>query len=885
MATTDLSDELIWALDEHAGASARSLGPEPFERFGGSSGAATATASSAMAENDYVYGRATERIRASLAAEPLDYFDNDSDSGDGDSVVEIGADGAFELDDHPDRSERAAKPAPLLFDYNSGHGAGRSVSDDTDQSWSRASEQSALDSPPPSPLVGSSVRATTDLSDAAHHSYEQRIEATLTGSVGKHRRLEGSGSSGTAAESPTQELPAPPFTMDDIGYFDAHFGRELYLEQLSKSFLDGSGAKSLASYRMSSYNRMSMASDVIKQGWLVKRAGVVPSWRRRWFTLRRMPEGPVLTYARDNSASAPTKTIELSSTSRCLVRPAKLAREHEFRVITSTDSSRREFSLVGASNFDMTEWVCSIQSAINAGNKSTFEGSEDFQRIWNDAGIDGFLLRYGVRKCSSRNHLQTRVLELNFAEQTITNSRRGESLTTLHFSDVSNVMVASARPNNEEHGLVLEFLGRHRAWPIYLDTQEARDDLLGILQKIADKDVTGADLEQRRSRLLLKTGFMERKNVAADVRAVGLHATLKGRLFVCLYENCLVLYPEDGDTTARPWYVVTLKGMRVTCRDDKCALLLGRLALICASPEETRRWHHAVLAAVALPPEVAALELTERVKIRNAFHASVTRLRKLLKAKVQPEASGPPADHKAVELLMRVLWQLAFPGEAYTSNSDPRWLELGFQRGGPASDLRATGLLGLYCLIYFVHDVSGAGAFQRILARTRHGVSEGNLKNYPLAIACINVATSLTETLGFGHAGSHAAGCSPSAMKTYVHLLAQTVASTPFERVRTASVASARALSSFESWDDVVGGADNHVFEDIFCLLFPVLDMLFVEMGAGYMEFGQVTAAFQRRIGVIFDALPKSMAELAALAAEPCTDTLVDPILLGRAIK
>lgn len=51
------------------------------------------------------------------------------------------------------------------------------------------------------------------------------------------------------------------------------------------------------------------------------------------------------------------------------------------------------------------------------------------------------------------------------------------------------------------------------------------------------------------------------------------------------------------------------------------------------------------------------------------------------------------------------------------------------------------------------------------------------------------------------------------------------------------------------------------------------------------MEFGQVVAAFRRRVDVIFDALPKSMGELAALAAEPCTDTLVDPLLLGKAIK
>lgn len=82
----------------------------------------------------------------------------------------------------------------------------------------------------------------------------------------------------------------------------------------------------------------------------------------------------MLSYARDNSESAPAKVIALSSTSRCIVRP-KLSRDHEFRVITSTDSSRREFALAGASNFEMTEWVCSIQSAINAGNKSTFEGT------------------------------------------------------------------------------------------------------------------------------------------------------------------------------------------------------------------------------------------------------------------------------------------------------------------------------------------------------------------------------------------------------------------------------------------------------------------------------------------------------------------------------
>jgi hypothetical protein len=76
-------------------------------------------------------------------------------------------------------------------------------------------------------------------------------------------------------------------------------------------------------------------------------------------------------------------------------------------------------------------------------------------------------------------------------------------------------------------------------------------------------------------------------------------------------------------------------------------------------------------------------------------------------------------------------------------------------------------------------------------------------------------------------------------MKTFVHLIAQTVARAPYDRERAASV-STRALSSYASWDEIVGEADNHVFEDIFCLLFPILDLLFVEMGAVRLLLGTI---------------------------------------------
>lgn len=742
----------------------------------------------------------------------------------------------------------------------------RSVSEDTDRSFSFASEEelSVESISAPSPHR---KRSTRRLSDGDQGTYEQRIEASLAGYITKSLNVE--------SRMVAELQPDRPFTMSDLAHFNPQFGRDVYLERLGQSLQDQEGGgKSLGSYRRSTMQRMSTPSDIIREGWISKRGEVVPSYRKRWFTLRRMPQGPMLTYAKDNSEGAPTKMIDLSSTSRCLVVTGKNAKDNEFKVMTSADSSRREYCMIAGSSYEMTQWVCAIQNAINSGNRSTFDGATDFQQLWHEAGIQGFLVRYGIRKCSSRNRLQTRVLELNFAEQTLTNSRRGETLTTFHFTDIRGISVSSVRSSGEEHGISIDFHGRHRSWPIFLDTVEARDDLFAILQRIVDNVVSGEDLEKRSSRLTLKTGRLDTKNA-------GPHATLRGRLFVCLHENCIVFYPAEGDTTTRPWYVMALQGLRVSVREDKRVLYIGRLALSCSSAAESRAWYDAISAAMCLPSEIIEIELRERAKIRTVFQSCVSRLRKLLKAKVTPEPNGPPKDQKTVNMMIAKLWELVFPGEPFTSNNDPKWLEIGFQRGGPASDLRSSGLLGLYCLIFFASYPSSE--FQRILTRTRHGVSEGNMKNYPLAIACINVASILTETLGFGDAGTHSEGCSVKAMKTYSLLVAQSVSKSRSSKPKAYSAQ--RPLSDYDTWDDVVNEPENHVFETIFCLLFPILDSLFVEMGAGYMEFGQVTVAFRRRVNEIFNAQPKSLKELQKMANEPCTGTLTVPTVLTKQHK
>lgn len=815
-------------------------------------------------ESDLVYGR-PESVRL-----PPDDIDTTGGYGRLTGLMGYGIE-EDELDDeivrpidkHISTTLRATQ-SNIASNYAHQFMSNHSITEESDRSLSFGSDgELSIDSiSEPSPHRKCTNRR---LSDGDQETYEQRIEASIAGYITKSLNVE----SRLLAELQADRM----FTMDDLAHFDPQFGREFFLERLGQSLQDQEGErKSLASYRKSTMQRMSTPGDIIRQGWISKRGDVVRSYRRRWVVLRQMPQGPMLTYAKDDNEGTPTKMIDLSSTSRCMVATGRNAKEYEFRVMTSADSSRREFCMVASSSYEMTHWVCAIQNAINSGNRSTFDGATDFQQLWTDAGIQGFLIRYGVRKCSSRNRLQTRVLELNFAEQTLTNSRRGETLTTFHFTDIRNVSMGSVRSRGEDYGLSIDFCGRHRSWPIFLDTVEARDDLFAILQRIVHNNVSGDDLERRSCRLTLKTGHLEMKNA-------GPHATLRGRLFVCLYENCIMFYPADGDTNTRPWYVSTLKGLRLSVRSEKRLLYIGRLALACSCPAECRAWYEAITAAMCLPLEIIEIELKERAKIRTEFHSCVTRLRKLLKAKVAPEPSGPPKDQKTVNMMIAKLWELVFPGEPFKSNNDPKWLEIGFQRGGPASDLRSSGLLGLYCLIYFASYPSSE--FQRILKRTRHGVSEGNMKNYPLAIACINVASLLTETLGLGDAGTHSEGCSPSAMMTYSLLIAQSVTtSQSIKPTKTLPF-----LSDYKCWDDVINEPGNHVYETIFCLLFPVLDSLFVEMDAGYMEFGQVIVAFRRRVNEIFNMQPKSLTELQELTKKPSIASLALPTTLAKQHK
>ncbi|ETW02391.1 hypothetical protein, variant [Aphanomyces invadans] len=685
---------------------------------------------------------------------------------------------------------------------------------------------------------------------------------------------------------------AVEFAREHIQSFEHNLGRAHFFSSLATSLaIHNCTDKKLAG---AASTPQTNGGTVVRQGWLMKRGGVVPAWRKRWFTLEHSPDGPILTYGKEQQKASPTKVgktsmspkvIKLSSSTQCTVVPTKKEREFEFKLSTSVDAAQREYFLQAMSGVEMNAWIAAIKSSIYDCQTLAFDELSEMRSFWDKAGIHGFLVHYGVRKCSGRNHVQTRVLELNFADSVIINTKRGESLTTLTFAQLRDVK--KAPPELEKgwgYGLEILWDG-HRSWPCYLETEPARDDLFGLLQHILalrassmistgqGATVSPDELGKRYAQLTLKTGVLDRKNGSHN-------ATIKGRFHVKLHEMFLAFFPEAGPYV-RPWFVLPLRGLAPATLDaDRCTITLGRHVFVADSTAEAKSWYNALAAARVLPKEVIDAEMDKREKIRRTTLRTVVKLRKLLKAKVKAESHGPPEDYKLIDLMLRQLWRLVFPDEPYTSNADVRWQEMGFQRGGPASDLRSSGLLGLHCVIYFVkHHPKVTNA---TMNRIRFGVSEGNLKNYPFAIACINVVATLVEMLGLGDAGSHTDGCSLTAPKTFVVLLANEVDKHGDAMLMRKSMHG--NLGQYESWDDLSGDSINTVFEDLFCMVFPILDRLFVEMGAGYMEFGQVLVAFRRRLGVIFNQEPSNFNVLQRLANEPITETLVAPSIISKQV-
>jgi hypothetical protein len=94
---------------------------------------------------------------------------------------------------------------------------------------------------------------------------------------------------------------------------------------------------------------------------------------------------------------------------------------------------------------------------------------------------------------------------------------------------------------------------------------------------------------------------------------------------------------------------------------------------------------------------------------------------------------GSNADHVAA---LQRLWQLAWPGVPWEGVVSQRWMQLGFQRDDPTSDLRGAGVAGVHHLNAFI------AAYPEEFA-----AAVGTGPNHCIAIASLNLTLLLRAYL------------------------------------------------------------------------------------------------------------------------------------------
>lgn len=166
------------------------------------------------------------------------------------------------------------------------------------------------------------------------------------------------------------------------------------------------------------------------------------------------------------------------------------------------------------------------------------------------------------------------------------------------------------------------------------------------------------------------------------------------------------------------------------------------------------------------------------------------------------------AEHEAT--LMR-LWTATYPDTKLESRVSEQWKSLGFQGTDPATDFRGMGLLGLEQLVYFAENHTDI--FRKIV----NGQIARKEREYPVAVAGINITQKLYDILKINDEAGQDNTIFPIIF------------------------------------------SHKHAFEEMYCTTFQVLDHLWDDMNASYMDFPRVLAAVQKQIVEVIDARPLTL--------------------------
>eukprot|EP00210_Caulerpa_lentillifera_P000545 g526.t1 len=220
--------------------------------------------------------------------------------------------------------------------------------------------------------------------------------------------------------------------------------------------------------------------------------------------------------------------------------------------------------------------------------------------------------------------------------------------------------------------------------------------------------------------------------------------------------------------------------------------------------------HLAALLAVIFPLKQMSLTTKQEERLRDLW------------LRVQIPFDENNTEHKTV---LMDLWQAAFPDTPWTGQKSKQWSLMGWQGLDPITDLRGGGFLALECLLD-LHQ-RNARLFNKLMTKSEGVRSEWE---YPFAVAGVNVTFELIQM--FHLRDTHQLH-STKEFKSFLNLLEK----------------------------------NEMTFEDLYGIMFELLDKNWLDQKASYMEFSIVMKKTRNQMLEVLSTMPSDVEEIKQLVA------------------
>eukprot|EP01132_Coremiostelium_polycephalum_P003172 gene3172-3971_t len=180
-------------------------------------------------------------------------------------------------------------------------------------------------------------------------------------------------------------------------------------------------------------------------------------------------------------------------------------------------------------------------------------------------------------------------------------------------------------------------------------------------------------------------------------------------------------------------------------------------------------------------------------------------------------------ENEVHQTYLKELWQLLYPDSKEFQKKSPMWKEFGFQSEDPCRDFRGMGILGLLNLIHLVRYHK-----DWVDSVLREG------RDYPMAVAGINITSLLFELFQINEESLQKPWWSSFWSSPFMTMLCSMSRETEF------------------------------AFEELYFLIFKLLDHIWTEMGATYMMFPLVMKKLKSLLHEVSLLNPNSLDEVKA---------------------